>query len=147
MDRLGRALMKIITAAAACAALMTALPAMAQGYTPEQIIQRHMQFGAANDAKAMAGDYADDGVILSPGRAVRGKAAILASFIQMLGPEPSSPAKLDIHALKITSDGDVGIVFWEVPNGPHGEDTFLVRDGKILVQAVFIGATPGAPAR
>ena len=139
--------MKIIAAAAAGAVLMTALPALAQTYTPEQIIQRHMQFGAANDAKGMAGDYADDGVILSAGRATRGKAAILASFVQMLGPAPGGPAKLDIHAVKISSDGDVGIVFWEVPNGPHGEDTFLVRGGKILVQAVFVGATPGAPAR
>jgi ketosteroid isomerase-like protein len=138
---------KIIAALAAGAAILAALPAMAQGYTPEQIIQRHMQFGAANDAKGMAGDYADDGVILSAGQAVRGKAAIQAYFTRMLGPSPSTPAKMDIRAVKISSDGDVGIVFWEVPNGPHGEDSFLVKDGKILVQAVFMGATPGAPAR
>jgi ketosteroid isomerase-like protein len=139
--------MKIIAAAIAGAALVAAVPALAQNFTPEQIIQRHMQFGAANDAKGMAGDYADDAVILSAGRAVRGKAAILESFNRMLGPAPSIPAKMDIRPVKISSDGDVGIVFWQVPNGPHGEDSFLVRHGKIVVQAVFLGATPDAPAR
>lgn len=136
-----------LAAAVAGLALTAAMPALAQDFTPGQIIQRHMAFGAANDARGMAGDYAEDGVILSAGRAVRGKAAILASFTKMLGPEPSSPAKMDIRPVKITSDGDVGIVFWEVPGGPHGEDTFLVRNGRILVQAVFMGATPEAPAR
>ena len=139
--------MTIFAGAIAGAALLAAVPALAQDFTPEQIIQRHMDFGAKNDAQGMAGDYADDGVILSAGRSVRGKAAILASFTQMLGPAPSSPAKMNIRPVKITSDGDVGIVFWDVPGGPHGEDTFLVRRGKILVQAVFIGATPDAPAK
>ena len=39
----------------------------------------------------------------------------------------------------------VAIIFWEVPGGPPGEDAFLVRHGKNLVQAVFMGAKPGAP--
>jgi len=138
--------MKLISAALAGAMLLTAAPALAKDFTPEQIIHRHMAFGAKNDAAGMAGDYAEDGVILTAGKAVRGKAAILASAKQMLGP-PGGKAKMDIHAVKISSDGDVGIVFWEVPGGPHGEDTFLVRHGKILVQAVFMGATPGAPGR
>ena len=139
--------MRIIAVAIAGAALLAAVPALAQDFTPEQIIQRHIQYGAANDARGMASDYADDGVILSAGRAVRGKAAILAYFTQLLGPAPSSPAKMDIRPVQISSDGDVGIVFWQVPNGPHGEDSFLVRHGKIVVQAVFLGATPAAPAR
>ena len=136
----------IIAVALAGAALVAALPAAAANYTPEQIIQRHMQFGAANDAAGMASDYADDGVIIQAGRAVRGKVAILAYFTQLLGATPSSPAKMDIQPVKIFSDGDVGMVYWKVPNGPEGEDSFLVRDGKILVQAVFMGATPAAPA-
>lgn len=138
--------MKLASAALAGALVLTAAPAFAQDLTPEQIIQRHMQAGARNDAAAMAADYADDGAVLQAGRAVQGKAAIRAWFEQLLGPAPSSPAKLDIHPVKITTSGDVGIVFWEVPNGPHGEDSFLVRHGKILVQAVFPGATPQAPA-
>ena len=134
----------IIAAALAGVVLLAGLPATAAAYTPEQIIHRHMAFGAKSDLAGMAGDYADDAVIMTAGQVVRGKAAIRASINRLLGPKA---AKLDIHAVKITSDGDVGIVFWEVPKGPHGEDTFLVRHGKILVQAVFMGATPAAPAR
>jgi len=133
----------IIAAALAGAALLAALPATAADYTPEQIIHRHMAFGARNDVAGMAGDYADDAVIMTAGQVVRGKAAIRASISRLLGPKA---AKLDIHPVKITSQGDIGLVFWTVPNGPHGEDAFLVRHGKILVQAVFMGATPAAPA-
>jgi len=137
--------MKITIAAAAALALLAAAPALAKDFTPAEIIQRHMAFGAKNDAKGMAGDYADDAVIIQGTRAVQGKAAILESFTKMLGPTPGGPAKLDIRPVKIISDGDVGMVFWQMPSGPHGEDSFLVRHGKILVQAVFPGAMPAAP--
>ncbi len=132
----------LIAAALAGVALLAALPAAAANYTPEQIIHRHMAFGAKSDLAGMAGDYADDAVIMTAGQVVRGKAAIRASINRLMGPKA---AKLDFRPVKITSEGDVGIVFWEVPKGPHGEDTFLVRHGKILVQAVFMGATPAAP--
>ncbi len=135
-----------ILAFAAGAALLAAVPAMAKDFSPEDIIHRHMAFGAKNDAAGMAGDYADDAVIMTAGQIVHGKAAIRASVERMLGPK-GSPAKQDFRAVKITSDGDVGMVFWEVPKGPYGEDTFLVRHGKILVQAVFMGATPAAPGK
>ena len=134
----------IIAGVLAGAALLAGLPAAAAAYTPEQIIHRHMAFGAKNDTAGMAGDYAEDAVIMTAGQVVRGNAAIRASINRLLGPKAP---KQDFRAIKITSDGDVGIVFWEVPKGPHGEDAFLVRHGKILVQAVFIGATPAAPAR
>ncbi len=136
--------MKLIAAALAAAALCAAMPALAKDFTPEQIIHRHMAFGAKSDTAGMAGDYADDAVILSAGQVVRGKAAIRASINRLMGPKAP---KMDFRPVKITSDGDVGIVFWQVPGGPHGEDAFLVRHGKILVQAVFMGATPAAPAR
>ena len=136
-----------ILAVAAGAALLAAAPALAKDLTPEQIIHRHMAFGARNDAAGMAGDYAEDAVIMTAGHIVQGKAEIRASIDRLLDPKVGGPAKMDIHALKITSEGDVGIVFWEVPKGQHGEDTFLVRHGKILVQAVFMGASPDAPAK
>jgi hypothetical protein len=135
--------MKSVAAVALGAVLLAALPAAAASYSPEQIIHRHMAFGAKKDAAGMAGDYADDAVVMTAGQVVRGKAAIRASINRLLGPQA---AKMDTRPVKITSDGDVGIVFWDVPKGPHGEDTFLVRHGKILVQAVFMGATPAAPA-
>ena len=133
-----------IIAMAAGLSLLAGTPALARDFTPEQIIQRHMAFGAKGDVAGMAGDYAEDGVILSAGTVVRGKAAIHASIARLLGPKA---AKMDIRPVKITHEGDVGIVFWQVPNGPHGEDAFLVRHGKILVQAVFMGATPAAPGK
>ena len=132
----------IIATAALGAVLLASAPALAKDYTPEQIIQRHMAFGAKSDTAGMAGDYADDAVIMTAGQVVRGKAAIGASINRLMGPKA---AKLDIHPVKITSEGDVGILFWQVPGGQHGEDAFLVRHGKILVQAVFMGATPAAP--
>ena len=133
------------TAAALALAVAMAGHAFAADLTPEQIVHRHVEAGNRGDAAAMAGDYADDAVMLQPGQAVQGKAAIQAAFTRLFG--PGAP-KLTITPIKIWSEGDVGFVSWEANGGAiKGTDDFLVRGGKILVQAVFMGATPAAPGK
>ncbi len=45
---------------------------------------------------------------------------------------------------KVWEEGDVGFVTWEM--GPvHATEEFLVRGGKIRVQAVFMSGAPGGP--
>ena len=126
-------------AAALVLAAVMAGQAYAADLTPEQIIQRHVDAGNKSDAAAMAADYADNAVVLQPGQAVQGRAAIQAMFGRLFG----GPQKVTITPTKIWSDGDVGFVTWEANGGAiKGTDSFLVRGGKILVQAVFIGAQP-----
>jgi ketosteroid isomerase-like protein len=135
----------MIRTSLAALAVLAAAPALAQAadFTPEQIIQRHVDAGNRADAAAMAADYAEDAVMLQPGQAVEGRAAIQAAFARIFS--PTAAQKLTITPTRIWSQGDVGFVTWEANGGAiKGTDSFLVRGGKILVQAVFIGAMPAA---
>ena len=126
------------------AAALAAAPAFARDFTPEQIIQRHVDAANRGDAAAMAADYAEDAVILEPASAVHGRAAIRETFEGVFGSK--ARVKLTITPIRIWSDSDVGFITWQA-NGValKGSDTYLVRHGKILVQAVYIGAGGGPP--
>ena len=123
------------------AAALAAAPALAADFTPEQIIQRHVEAANRGDVAAMAADYAEDAAILEPGRAVHGRAAIQTTFEGVFGAK--AKVKLTITPTRIWSDGDTGFIIWEANGGAlKGGDTYLVRHGKIIAQAVFIEAGP-----
>jgi ketosteroid isomerase-like protein len=126
------------------AAVLAAAPALAADFTPEQIIQRHVEAADRGDAAAMAADYAEDAVILEPGRVVRGRAAIQATFDGVFG--ANARLKFTVTPTHIWSEGEVGFITWTANDGRFkGSDTYLVRHGKILAQAVYIGASPAPP--
>jgi ketosteroid isomerase-like protein len=130
----------IRTSLAALAFAALAATAQAQALTPTDIVNRHMAAAAKGDVAAILGDYADNAVVLTAGKATQGKAAIQAMFTGMLGPGAQKP---DIKPVKIWSEGDVGFVSWEMNGGAvKGNDSFVVHDGKVVVQSVFIGETP-----
>ena len=125
----------------AAAVLIAAAPAFAADLTPEQIIHRHVEAANRGDAAAMAADYAEDAEILEPGRAIHGRAAIQAAFDGIFGPK--AKVKFTVTPTRIWSDGDTGFIIWEANGGAlKGGDTYLVRHGKIIAQAVFIEPRP-----
>lgn len=125
---------------ALAAAAFTAAPALAAGLTPLEIVNRHMAAGAKADVAAIVADYADDAVVLNGASATEGKAAIGAMYQAIL--QPGGPVA-GIKPIKVWAQGDIGFVSWEA-GGRVGTDSFLVKDGKIKVQAVFIGQGPPA---
>ena len=126
--------MRIVLAAAAVFA--AAAPAFAQDFTPEQIIQRHVDAANRGDSAAMAADYAEDAAMLEPGRALHGRAAIKAAFDGIFGPKART--RFTVTPTRIWSDGDTGFITWTANGGTvKGGDTYLVRHGKIIAQAVF----------
>ncbi len=128
----------------AAAVALAAAPCFAQAFTPEQIIQRHVDAANRGDTAAMAGDYADDAEILELGRAIHGRAAIQAAFDGIFGAK--ARMKFTVTPTRIWSDGDTGFITWTANGGAvKGSDTYLVRHGRILAQAVFIGGG-GPPA-
>lgn len=136
---------------AAIAALMVAAAAQAADPSPTELVNRHMAAAARGDIDAMMADYADDAVALQAGVASQGKPAIRAVF-ERLFPKPAAgaaPAAGGAPAMKITrvwEEGNVGFVTWQM-GALSGTDEFLIRNGKIAVQAVFISGGPPAPAR
>ena len=138
-------------AVAAAILVFAAGAAQAQGNSPAEIVQRHVNSGGSIDA--FMTDYADDAVVLQSGRALIGKPAIRAFYEQMFGgnhagPPPSGapaggPPKMTVD--KVWQEGNVGFVSWHM--GPtKATEEFVIRDGKIDTQSVFMqGPPPGAP--
>jgi len=138
--------------AAAAAALMAGV---AHADTPSDFVKRHTSSGGNVDA--IMADYADDAVVLQNGRAVQGKAEIRKLFAAMFAPRapaaaPSTgavpaqsgpPAGGGMKVTKVWEEGNVGFMTWEA--GPmHTTEEFIIRNGKIAVQAIFMtGRGPG----
>lgn len=129
------ALAAVLVAAAATTCAQAATP------SPADIVNRHMAAASAANIDALIGDYADDAVVLQAGQATQGKTAIRAIFVGLFGGEQ----KLTITPTKVWQEGDVGFVSWTANGGAlAGQDSFLVKNGKIEVQAVWIGGPPPA---
>jgi len=139
---------------AALATVMMVGAAQSAELTPTEIVNRHI--GAKGDIDAIMADYADDAVVLRAGRAVRGKPAIRTLFERMFPNRPAgaapaaapapAPAGAPLAAARpamtvtrIWEEGNVGFLTWEM--GPtHTTEEFIVRDGKIQVQALFMSS-------
>jgi uncharacterized protein (TIGR02246 family) len=101
--------------------------------TIKAILDRHMEALAAGDLDAVMADYTDDSVFISNlGGAVKGLDAIRGVFSATSAVAPT------IERTAEHIDGDVAFITWTGEGLPFGTDTFLIRDGKILVQTVAI---------
>ena len=126
---------------AACAIAGAALAAT---LTPAEIVARHNAAVAKSDVDAMMADYADGAIVLQEGKTVQGKPAIRALFERMFPKPVAGAPATGAAAMTVTrkwSDGDVGFYTWEM-GAVHGTDEFVVRNGKIEIQSVFIAAAP-----
>ena len=134
----------------ALAFALAASAAAAQTLTPEDFIHRHMDFAAKGDADAIANDFAPDGASINGANAAVGREAIKAQFARLLGPRSAGAPggggggmggmKVD----KVWSQGNVGFVQWEA--GPvHATEAFVIHDGKIQSQSVFMSGPPPGP--
>jgi ketosteroid isomerase-like protein len=125
------------------AACLVAGVAQAAAVSPAEIVKAHV--AAGGDLDKLMADYADDAVVLQAGRVLQGKAAIRAFSAGMFAKRPASgsPAR-SAPAMKVTrvwQEGDIGFVTWEMGPVKATED-FVVRDGKIAMQAVFMNGAP-----
>jgi len=116
--------------------------AYAAPLTPTQFVERHEAAAARSDVEAMLADYADNAVVLQASRTLEGKPAIRALFTRMF-PKGGPAPKIEVE--RIWQEGNVGLVSWHMGT-TKGLDSFLVRDGKIAAQAVFLNE-PGPAAK
>ena len=120
----------------------------ASGQTPVspagQIVEHHLASGNSRNLDEIMRDYTDDAIVIAPDGVNKGKQAIHAAFQKMISQEPYPV----ITATQKIYEGNVGYIVWTMnagqPNAMHGSDTFIIRDGKIVVQTVAIFAPPPA---
>lgn len=116
--------------------------------SPIDVVNRHVSSGGNVDA--IMADYADDAVVLQAGKAYQGKAAIRPIYEKMFAARPAAPAGTaaapaagGMKVTKVWQEGDVGLMTWTA--GPmNATEEFLVKGGKIEVQAIFMSRAPAA---
>ena len=104
-------------------------------------LARHLQ-ALAGGIDAIMRDYTDDSVLFTQQGPLRGRKSIRAFFAGFLA---DSPPELLAAFTLLRQDvaGEVAYILWKAePFIPLATDTFVIRDGKILVQtfAAFVPA-------
>jgi ketosteroid isomerase-like protein len=99
--------------------------------TTRAVLDHHMATLDAADVDGIMEDYAEDCVFISGDNVLRGLDAVRSVFARV-------PAGMASHMQMQHSicDGDIAYIVWTMPNGSKGTDTFVLRDGKIVVQTV-----------
>jgi ketosteroid isomerase-like protein len=132
---------------AVIAAIMTAGTGQAAPPTQIEIVTRHMEAVNAKDIEGAVADYTDDAVMILPGKVVEGKAALRALFLNGFSKVPPG-ARLGMEIERIWQEGkNIVAAPWHKGTSLNGIDKFLLRDGKIVAQAVFLSGEPPMPAK
>jgi ketosteroid isomerase-like protein len=104
--------------------------------TPEEVFQHHAQALGAGDLDEIVADYSDDAVFITPAGVKRGKAGVREGFTQLLADVPNADWTVPTQVY----EGDVLFLEWtahaEKTRIDDGVDTFIFRDGQIVLQTV-----------
>ena len=104
--------------------------------TPQEVFQHHAQALGAGDLDGIVEDYSDDAVFITPAGVRRGKAGVREGFVQLLADVPNADWALPTQIY----EGDVLFLEWTATAAEtkveDGIDTFVFRDGQIVVQTV-----------
>jgi len=120
-------------------------PAPATALSQIDIVKRHMAAVNDKDIEGAMADYAEDAVMIQPGKVTEGKAAIRALFLAGFARVPAD-ASLGMVIERTWQEGrNVVSAPWHKGTDLNGIDKFLMRDGKIIVQTVFLSGQPPAP--
>jgi hypothetical protein len=121
--------------------------------TPQQIVQRHVDTIRKGDINAVMADFADDAVLVAePGifsgsrpateaTATTGKNNV-RKFYEMLVDKDHFAAVKSMEPRIEQLSGEVAILHWtQFPGTPKqvtGMDIFVVRNGKIVIQSLYV---------
>ena len=104
--------------------------------TPQEIFAHHAEALMAGDIDEIVADYADDAVFITPAGVLRGKDGVREGFTKLLADVPNAEWAVPTQIF----EGDVLFIEWSaVAANTHvedGIDTFVFRDGEIIVQTV-----------
>jgi ketosteroid isomerase-like protein len=104
--------------------------------TPQEVFQHHAEVLGAGDLDGIVEDYADDAVFITPAGIKRGKDGVREGFTKLLADVPNADWTLPTQIY----EGDVLFLEWTATSAAtkveDGIDTFIFRDGQIVVQTV-----------
>ena len=100
----------------------------------EATVIHHLEAFFRKRIDGVVEDYAEDAVFIAPGGALRGRAAIRNFFTTFIETMPAG--FLDAFVMREQQfAGELGYIVWDVAPWVHfATDSFVVRDGKIVLQ-------------
>ena len=116
---------------------MTAGSARLRTHDAQTVLDRHLGCFAAGDLEGLLADYTDESVLFTVDGPLRGPAAI-RGFMERLFAEFAKPgARFDLRTKDVGED--VAFIVWSAETADNryeiANDTFVVRDGRILFQS------------
>ena len=110
----------------------------------KDVIDHHLRSFGERDLKGILSDYAPGAVLFTPEGPLRGIDAIRPLFQAMLA-EFGKPGSVFSMKQQFV-EGDYAYILWTAETADNvyemGTDTFVVRDGKIVVQSFAGKITP-----
>ncbi len=105
----------------------------------EATLLHHLTAFGGGDVNEILADYTEESVLITPDGASRGLAAIRPFFEYCVDVLPPGS---DFQMIKQVIEGEVAYIVWKAESAKVsvslGTDTFIVRDGKIVLQTFAI---------
>jgi ketosteroid isomerase-like protein len=111
--------------------------------TAEQLIALHLQRFGSGDLEGLMAEYAADVVFITRDKVLHGPAEVRPLLAAMLA-EFSQPG-VTFELLARRSEGEYAYITWTAETPQHhyelGSDTFVVRNGQIVMQSSATAVT------
>lgn len=100
----------------------------------EATLTHHLQAFAEGDINAILADYVEESILYTPDGPLRGLLKLREFFSGML--ENAPPGFMEnFEMVQQDVEGELAYIVWKSGSAaPLGTDTFIVRNGKIVVQ-------------
>jgi hypothetical protein len=117
--------------------------------SPREVLDDHLRLRAEGDVETdLARNYAPDVVVLCSYGALRGLDAMRKSAADLKAQLPNARFDYTLHEV----EGEYGYLLWSAESDtcrvPEGADSYVIRDGRIVMQSIYYRLEPGDhPAR
>ena len=112
--------------------------------TTQAVLDHHLQCFGAGDLEGLLSDFAPDAVIFTQMGPLRGEDALKGLFRSLIAEfaKPTSAVETKV----LTVDGDYAYTVWSADTADNvyelACDTFVVRNGKFVMQSFVAKVTP-----
>jgi ketosteroid isomerase-like protein len=132
-------------------------PAVTVADSAEVILDRHLAAMKAGDLQAVMDDYADNALVIAPHGIVPGEANVagfnvfdgkdnISKLFAVLTNKDNAAGMASMTSTYESKGSDVTLMRWVqfagTPQELSGTDVWVIRDGKVLSQTVFLNPAP-----
>lgn len=112
--------------------------------TTQAVLESHLTCFGARDLDGILSDYAENAILFTPEGALKGPGEIKPLFERLLAEFGKPGASFSMK--KMSVDGGYAYIIWSAETADNvyelATDTFVVRNGKIVVQSFAGKITP-----